>query len=82
MKNDIEYMGHSFYVDVERDDIYKGSIYFCRNCNINAFIQIKNLYAERFRYYKRNGASNNPIFRDWPELDITCDEYIIKNIIE
>lgn len=46
-------------------------IIICNRCNIKAFVEG---YDE---FYCFNQAMSK-----WFKLDITCDEYIIKNIIE
>lgn len=67
-----------------RNSVFKKGVqgsneYICSICNIKAFMD--NEYSKYYIYTVRNGFKpeyNNSIIAD----NITCEEFIIKNIIE
>lgn len=81
MKTDIEYLGHLFYKNGQSSGIFAGDMCYCRNCKILACLFVNDLYMKSARVYIMNGNKSS-LLKDWPELTLTCDEMIIKNIIE
>lgn len=73
----LNYLGHSFiYSDIANADCDDGFLYNCQSCGIAIiFCKQRNLYSDL--YYIE--YSHSPIAT---ELNLTCDEWKIKSIIE
>lgn len=80
----MNYLGHSFcYYDREiYNDTYIYHIsyrrkYVCNKCSINAYTYSKENYATFWYYTILSSINCNQKI-----LNLTCDEYLIKNILE
>jgi hypothetical protein len=77
--NKIEYLDHNFISDYHIPEHYKwhfSGTYICSNCKLYVCMAVNNLYITNCSYLF------DKIKHDWRELNITCDEVIIKNILE
>jgi len=70
----LNYFGHELFISRQLSIKYTGShMYECKKCNITA-----NCYTDGGRnyYYYKNEISS------WHKIDLTCDEFIIKRLLE
>lgn len=71
----IEYLGHSFNFRKQYEMCY------CLKCNIRVYFPFEEeIYAKNIIKGNKYLYLNNYI--EWVDLNLSCDEYIIKNIIE
>ncbi len=78
MKKDyIEYLGHKFF------ETEGGGIHRCKTCNLRVYIRMKINYVEQcLMLIDHKVLFSSFVIGRWDELPYTCDEIIIKNIIE
>jgi len=68
------YFGHDFILS--SDQVWSGLNIYCKKCNIRVFYYSPSSY-EMSKYILRSQLVSQGF-----ETILTCDEYIIKNIIE
>jgi len=75
----IEYLDHIFISENYRSNYYKNyvsGVFICQNCNLRVCISMYDLYISSCSYLL------DSFYHSWKELDLTCNEVVIKNIIE
>lgn len=65
----VEYLGHGFFATED------GGIHHCKTCNLRVFIMFNILNKiEECLYVKQ--------YAGWQNLDISCNEVMIKRLLE
>lgn len=74
----IEYLDHIFIANY-KNNFYKNTVcgtFNCNKCNLYVCLSMRNYYINSCQFMI------DEIKNIWKELNITCNEVIIKNIIE
>lgn len=79
MEFNSRYLGHNFE-SWELEHYITAKVSICTKCNI--IILHEKTYIKNNSIYFHSLKLNPNSYRDWAVLNITCDEMIIKNIIE
>jgi hypothetical protein len=81
MSFDINYLGHQFILNQdEATDPLGENEFKCTKCKVIAYQKLNGGKYNYWAGWKNNGPQ--PVALFWQELTLTCDEFIIKNIIE
>ena len=71
----VEYLGHMFNLKKQYE------MCFCLKCNIRVYFPFEEkVYAENIFKYNKYLYEIHSL--EWVDLNLSCDEFIIKNIIE
>ncbi len=83
MTTDIDFKGHKFVPG--KSDVTFYSVYFCENCGVKLRISNHSTISGNDRYYYFSQVKYYSIFPKYMEFlkdELSCEEIIIKDIIE
>lgn len=75
----IKYLTHNLSKLIPEEHTYSGDIYKCNHCNIVLYGKLDIYLFLVRKITKTNGLLNVDMFND---CKLTCNEYIIKSLLE